>query len=188
MNGNLDFPAASVLIRSPRATRNSPTRSRQHGLGHRPVSASSHRVNFEDFEVRSEYRASRDRSRLRRPSSTGHHGRFVDQGGDYDGRYSQDRYGDVDRQHYRGESGPSRGSGYPARLFYSGNHEFDDRQWRQSVYSYESGPTGRRDEECGRDGAFRRNQAWHGDRFHAPVLRYDLDWRLEDEERRREEE
>ncbi|EFX68963.1 hypothetical protein DAPPUDRAFT_259251 [Daphnia pulex] len=80
MYGNLDFPAASVLIRSPSAIRNSPARSRQHGLGHRPVSASSHRVNFEDFEVRSEYRASRDRSPLRRPSSIENHGRFGDQG------------------------------------------------------------------------------------------------------------
>ncbi len=154
MYGNLDFPAASVLIRYPRATRNSPTRSRQHGLGHRSVSASSHRVNFEDFEMRSEYRASRDWSPLRRPSSIEHHGRFGDQGGDYDGRYSQDRYGDVDRQHYRGESGPSRRSGYTARLFNSGNHEFDERQWRQSVYSYES-DWFRRDEEWRRDGAFR---------------------------------
>jgi hypothetical protein len=88
----------------------------------------------------------------------------------------------VDRQHYRGESGPCRGSGYPAWHFNSGNQEFDDRQWRQSVHSYES------DEEWGRDEAFRRNQAWHGDRFHVPDLRYDLDWRREDEERRREEE
>ncbi|EFX68285.1 hypothetical protein DAPPUDRAFT_114667 [Daphnia pulex] len=187
MYGNLDFPAASVLIRSPRASRNSPARSRQQGLGHRPVSVSSHRVNFEDFEVRSEYRASRDRSPLRRPSSMERHGRFGDQEGDHDGRYSQDRYGDVDRQHYRGESGPSRGSGYPARHFNSENHEFDDRQWRQPVYSYESDRF-RRDEEWGRDEAFRRNQAWHGDRFQSPDLRYDVDWRREDEERRREEE
>jgi hypothetical protein len=80
MYGNLDFPAASVLIRSPRATRSSPARSRQHGpaFGPRPVSASSHRVNFDDFEVRSEYRASRDRSPLRRPSSIEHHGQFGD--------------------------------------------------------------------------------------------------------------
>ena len=133
MYGHIDFQC--VQIRSPRATHNSPARSRQHGLLSRSVSTSSHRFVFDDFEVRSEYRVNRDRSPLRRPSPVEHHGQFREQGGYYDGRFSQNRYFDVDRQDYRGESGPSRLSGYPARLFSSGNHEFDERQWRHAGYS-----------------------------------------------------
>ena len=56
-----------VQIRSPRTTHNRPARSRQHGLLSRSVSTSSHRFVFYDFEVRSEYRASRSsRSRSRK--------------------------------------------------------------------------------------------------------------------------
>ncbi|KAI9556040.1 hypothetical protein GHT06_018607 [Daphnia sinensis] len=115
-----------------------------------------------------------------------HHGQFREQGGNYDGRYNHDRYVDMDRQDYRGESGPSRWTGYPDRHFSSGNHEFNDRQRRQADYSYESDRF-RRDEEWRREEAFRRNQAWHGDRFHSPGLRYELDWRREDQERHRKE-
>ena len=52
---------------------------------------------------------------------------------------SRDRYFDVDHQDYRGESGPSRLSGYPGRRFsgYWGNHEFYDKHWSHVDYFYE---------------------------------------------------
>ena len=166
--GNLDFPVAGVQIRSPRAIRSSPACSRQHGLFSRSLSTSSDRA----FP---EYRCSRDRSPLKRPSSVEHDGQFREQGRYYDGRYSNDRYFDVDRQDYRGESGPCRWAGYLARRFSPGNHEFNDRQWGHEDYSYNRF---RLKEEWGRNEAFWRNQSWHRDRFHPPGLRYDLDWRL----------
>jgi hypothetical protein len=53
MYNNLDFRDAGVLNRSPSAIQISPTRSRQHGLFSRSVSANSHRGAYGDFEVRS---------------------------------------------------------------------------------------------------------------------------------------
>ena len=89
MYGNLDFLVAGVQNRSPRANHNSPTRSRQHCPFSRSVSVNSHRDAYGDFEVKSEYRASRDRSPLRRSSSVEKRGQFHEPEGYYDDRYSR---------------------------------------------------------------------------------------------------
>ena len=108
MYRNLDFLVAGVQNRSPRANHNSPTRSRLHGPLSRSVSVNSHRDAYGDFEVKSEYRASRDRSPLRRSSFVEQRGQFHEPEGYYDDRYSRERYFDGDSRAYRGVSGPSR--------------------------------------------------------------------------------
>ena len=94
----------------------------------------------------------------------------------------------MDRRDYRGESGPSRWSGYPTQRFNEYNHEFNDKQWSHADYFYESDrfrlSVG---EGLGRDEAFWRNHAWCENRFRSPDLRNDLNCRREDEERHRQE-
>ena len=136
--------------------------------------------------MRSEYRASRDRSPLRHPSPINQRGQFRGPIGHFDDRYGRDSFFDANRRDYRGESGPSRWFGYPTQRFSDYNHEFIDRQWRHADYFYEPDRF-RREEELGRDEAFWQNQAWRENRFRSPDLRHDLDCRRENEERHRQE-
>jgi hypothetical protein len=102
MYNNLDFLEAEVQSRSPSATHISPTRSRRHGFFTRSVSANNRRGAYGDFDMRSEYRASRDRSPLRRPSPIDQRGQFRGPVGHFDDRYGRDPFFDADRRDYRG--------------------------------------------------------------------------------------
>jgi hypothetical protein len=113
-------------------------------------------------------------------------GQFQGPVGHFDDRYGRELFFDADRRDYRGESRPSRWSGYPTQCFSDYNQEFIDRQWRHADHFYESDRF-RRGEEWGRDGAFWQNHAWRENHFRSSDLRHDLNGRREDEERHRQE-